>query len=62
MGLIFRKRIKVAPNTAVNLSRHGASVSERVGPVTVNTRGRVTVRLLPGLTFRLGSSKGKRRR
>jgi 5-hydroxyisourate hydrolase-like protein (transthyretin family) len=57
MGLIYRKRVKAGKNTTVNLSKSGASVSEHVGPVTVNSRGRVTVRLLPGLTFRLGKRR-----
>ncbi|MHA7197265.1 DUF4236 domain-containing protein [Arthrobacter alkaliphilus] len=54
MGFVFRKRIKAGKNTAVNLSKSGASVSERVGPVTISSRGRVTIRILPGLSFRLG--------
>ncbi|WP_334170464.1 DUF4236 domain-containing protein [Sinomonas sp.] len=58
MGLIYRKRFTVGKNTAVNVSKSGLSVSERVGPVTVNSRGRVTLRLAPGITWRLG---GKRR-
>lgn len=58
MGFIFRKRVKLGKTGHVNLSKSGASVSEKLGPVTVNSRGRVTVRILPGLTFRFG---GKRR-
>ncbi|HEY3718350.1 MAG TPA: DUF4236 domain-containing protein [Jatrophihabitantaceae bacterium] len=54
MGLIFRKRVKVGDNTAVNVSRSGASVSRRVGRVTVNSRGGGRVRILPGLSFRFG--------
>lgn len=57
MGLIYRKRVKLGRNTAVNLSKSGASASERIGPVTVNSRGRVTLRLLPGLTFRFGKRR-----
>ncbi|OIQ80362.1 hypothetical protein GALL_378900 [mine drainage metagenome] len=54
MGLIFRKRVRVSRTTHVNLSAHGASVSRRAGRVTVNSRGRVSVRILPGLSFRVG--------
>ncbi|UKA57508.1 DUF4236 domain-containing protein [Arthrobacter sp. FW306-2-2C-D06B] len=54
MGFVFRKRIKAGKNTSINLSKSGASVSERVGPVSINSRGRVTVRTLPGLSFRFG--------
>ncbi|MBT2501410.1 DUF4236 domain-containing protein [Curtobacterium sp. ISL-83] len=54
MGLIFRSRRKVAPGVTANVSKHGMSLSEKVGPVTLNSRGRVTVRLGKGLSFRFG--------
>jgi hypothetical protein len=57
MGLYFRKRVRAGKRTTVNLSGHGASVSERVGPVTFNSRGRVSVRVLPGLSLRLGGRR-----
>lgn len=57
MGLIYRKRVRVGRNTTVNLSGRGASVSERVGRVTFNSRGRVSVRILPGLSLRLGGRR-----
>ena len=53
MGLIFRKTVRAGKNTRVNLSKSGASVSQRFGPVTVNSRGRVTIRLGKGISFRL---------
>lgn len=54
MGLIVRKRVPIhADDEWVNLSKSGASVSKRVGRrVTVNSRGRVYVRLAKGLSFR----------
>ncbi|HEY3717457.1 MAG TPA: DUF4236 domain-containing protein [Jatrophihabitantaceae bacterium] len=54
MGLIFRKRVKLTDDTAVNVSRSGASVSRRVGRVTFNSRGGGRVRIAPGLSFRFG--------
>lgn len=57
MGLVYRKRIALGRRTKVNLSTHGASVSERVGRVTFNSRGRVSVRILPGLSLRLGGRR-----
>ena len=57
MGLIFRKRVKLDDDTAANLSTHGVSVSRRLGRVTVSSRGRVSIRLLPGLSFRFGSRR-----
>ncbi|MGO4650221.1 DUF4236 domain-containing protein [Arthrobacter sp. 2RAF22] len=59
LGFIFRKRVRLGKSGHVNISKSGASVSEQLAPVTVNSRGRVTVRLLPGLSFRFG---GRRRR
>jgi hypothetical protein len=54
MGLIFRKRIRIGGNETVDLSKRGASVSRRVGRVTVNSRGRGSIRILPGLSVRFG--------
>ena len=57
MGLYFRKRIRVGRRTTVNLSKTGASVTERVGRVSFNSRGRISVRILPGLSLRLGGRR-----
>jgi len=53
MGIFFRKTVKVGKNSRVNLSKSGASVSTKVGPVTLNSRGRVTVRLGKGFSWRI---------
>jgi hypothetical protein len=53
MGLIFRRRLRVDDDTHANLSRSGVSVSRRLGPVTVNTRGQGTLRLgVKGLAWK----------
>ncbi len=57
MGFVYRKRISVGRNTRINLSKSGASVSERVGRITLNSRGRATIRILPGLSFRIGGRR-----
>ncbi|MEW1822385.1 DUF4236 domain-containing protein [Arthrobacter sp. NPDC080031] len=57
MGFIYRKRVKLGQNGHVNISKSGASVSERIGPLTLNSRGRATLRILPGLTFRFGKRR-----
>lgn len=54
MGIQYRKSKTVAPGTRVNLSKSGASVSRSMGPLTVNTRGRSSLRILPGWSFRMG--------
>ncbi|AKK05760.1 putative DUF4236 family protein [Corynebacterium mustelae] len=53
MGISFRKRKKIGKNTTLNVSKSGASISHKFGPVTVNSRGNITVRLGKGLTWRL---------
>jgi hypothetical protein len=40
MGLVFRKRKRLGRNTALNLSKPGASVSRKAGPVRLSSRGR----------------------
>lgn len=52
MGIQYRKRKKLGKNSWLNLSGSGASASTKVGPVTINSRGGVWVKLLGGLTFR----------
>jgi len=53
MGLIFRRRIRSGPRTWLNLSRSGVSTSARLGPLTVNSRGRISLRLGKYLSWRL---------
>ncbi len=58
-GFVFRKRVKFDDDTSVNVNSTAASVSKRVGQLTINSRGRGSFRIMPGLSFRFG---GKRRR
>lgn len=53
MGLIFNRRKKIGRRTTANFSRSGVSLSRRMGPITVNSRGRATIRLAKGLRIRL---------
>ena len=53
MGLLIRKSLRGPRGSRVHLSRRGVSVSERFGPVTINSRGHVTLRLLPGVSWRI---------
>lgn len=52
MGFSFRKSRKIGKNTRLTVSGRGASVSKKVGPFSVSSRGNVTVRLGKGLSFR----------
>jgi hypothetical protein len=52
MGLIFRKTKSLGRGGRLNVSKSGVSVSKRVGPVTLNSRGRGRLRIAKGLSFR----------
>lgn len=52
MGLFFRKSKRVGKNTRANFSKSGVSISRKAGPLTVNSRGRASVRLGKGKSFR----------
>lgn len=54
MGFYFRRRTRAGRRTWLNWSKSGVSLSHRRGPVTVNTRGRVTLRLGKGIGWRWG--------
>ncbi|MBT1002229.1 DUF4236 domain-containing protein [Paenarthrobacter sp. DKR-5] len=53
MGLIFRRTKKLGKNTRLNVSKSGVSVSRKAGPITLNSRGRITIRLGKGISWRL---------
>jgi hypothetical protein len=53
MGLVFRKSFRGPRRTRIHASRSGVSVSKRFGPFTVSSRGYVTVRILPGISWRI---------
>ena len=56
MGFIFRKKVG-GRNAWLNLSKSGASGSVRLGPFTFNSRGRGSMRILPGISYRFGGRK-----
>lgn len=59
MGLQYRKSSNVnTKGTRINLSgsKNGAglSLSQRIGPLTLNTRGTGSIRVMKGVSFRFG--------
>jgi hypothetical protein len=52
MGIQIRKRVPIRRSTWLTLSKSGVSASHRAGRVTVNSRGGLFVRLLPGVFWR----------
>lgn len=53
MGLIIRKRVRTGRNSWANVSKSGVSLSRKAGPVTMNSRGQVRLRLGKGMSWRL---------
>ena len=53
MGLIWNRRKRLGKNTNVNVSKGGVSASRKAGPVSVNSRGRTSIRLGKGLRFKI---------
>ena len=54
MGFRIQKRKSLGKGASLNLSKSGASVSKKVGGVTVNSRGKGSVRIAKGVSFRFG--------
>lgn len=53
MGLIFRKSKKLGKNTRAHVTKSGVSVTRKFGPLSINSRGRVTLRLFKGMSWRI---------
>ena len=54
MGFSYRKRIRTGKRSWLNVSKRGVSGSGRIGPFTINSRGRTSLRLGKGLSYRGG--------
>jgi len=52
MPLVWRRSVRVGRRSRLNLSRSGASLSHREGPVTLSSRRRASIRLPFGFSFR----------
>lgn len=52
MGLRIQRRIKINKNTHVNVSNSGVSTSVKIGRLTLNSRGRSSIRLFKGLSLK----------
>jgi hypothetical protein len=56
MGFRYQKRIRTGKNSWLNISKSGVSGSAKVGPMTFNSRGRKSIRLGNGLSYRTSGS------
>jgi len=61
MGLRMRRSFKVASGVRLNMSKSGFSTSTKLGPVTLNSRGRATVRVAKGVSYSTSTRTGQRR-
>lgn len=57
MGIQYRRRKGLGAGSWLNVSQRGLSMSRRIGRVTFNTRGRGSIRLAKGLSFRFGKRR-----
>lgn len=53
MGFIFNRRKSLGNGKTLNVSKSGVSVSKKAGRVTVNSRGKASVRIAKGIRFKL---------
>ncbi|HYP43810.1 MAG TPA: hypothetical protein VEQ66_01255 [Propionibacteriaceae bacterium] len=53
MRLNVRTSFRGPGGTRISAGTSGVSVSKRFGPVTINSRGNVTLRILPGVYWRI---------
>lgn len=53
MGLLFRRSKKLGRGVRLNVTQRGVSLSARRGPVSVSSKGHITIRLGKGFSFRL---------
>ena len=54
MGFRYQRRIRTGRNSWINVSKSGLSGSMKMGPFTMNSRGRTSMRLGRGLSYRSG--------
>jgi Protein of unknown function (DUF4236) len=57
MAFSYRRRKRLGTNSWLNIGKSGPSLSERVGRVTLNSRGGGRIRLAKGLSFRFGKRR-----
>lgn len=60
MGISYRKRIKIGNSTFLNVSKSGISVSQKIGKITINSKGTTTINFGNGLIYRTSIKKKKK--
>ena len=62
MGFRMRKSISLGKGVRVNVSKRGLSTSVKIGNTTLNTRGKATTRLAPGVSYETSLTGGRKRK
>ncbi|MCW2538580.1 MAG: hypothetical protein JWN95_305 [Frankiales bacterium] len=57
MGLSYRRRVRTGRSSWLSVGKSGVTESARIGRVTVNSRGRGSIRIAKGLSFRFGKRR-----
>jgi hypothetical protein len=52
VGLVFRKSRSLGGGRRLTLTNRGVGVSQRLGRLSISSRGRGSFRIAPGLSFR----------
>jgi len=52
MPLVWRRSLRVGRRSRLNLSKSGVSLYKKVGPLSLNSRGRGSIRLGKGISWR----------
>jgi hypothetical protein len=53
MSLLFRRSKKLGRGVRLNVTGRGVSASARKGPISISSKGHVTIRLGRGFSLRL---------
>lgn len=62
MGIVIRKRKKIGQHSYLNISGSGVSISLKQGPITINSKGGITLRLGNGIAYRTSVSRVAKRK
>jgi hypothetical protein len=52
MGFVFRRSRSLGRGLRLTVTNRGAGVSKRAGRLSLSSRGRGSIRIAPGLSFR----------
>lgn len=52
MGFIFNRRKSLGKGKTLNMSKSGVSVTKRAGRVSVNSKGKGSIRIAKGIRFK----------